>query len=125
MAVAKTRPCSAKVDGRACKSPRLKGDDYCYFHSETMVEKRRRSQKQGARVANLGRRIGFSLDELPASMRTVGHLMVAVEVIIREVVKDRMEPRRATALIGLIRLQSELIVDHDLEERVARLEGGS
>ena len=117
----RSQTCKAKVKGRPCRSPRLKGDEYCYFHSEKMVEKRRRAQKRGAQATNLIRQHDLAA-EIPSALRTIGDLMTTIEVFIREVAMDRMDPRRATALLGLVRLQAQLVVDHDLEERIAKLE---
>ena len=119
--VANTNACAAEVEGRPCKSPRLKGDVHCYFHSKSMVEKRKMSQRRGAKSAKLTRKFCLA-SELPESMRTVDQLMVTVEAIIREVVTERMEPRRATALSGLIKLMADLVLGHEIEERVRVLE---
>lgn len=115
-----TGRCAGGPDGRPCRAFPLSGGTKCFFHEPSTAEKRRTAQRKGGRVTHLIKTVGASPP--PDSFRTVGDLVTLVEHVLRGTLTDSFDAKTANALASLIKVQAGLLVDHELETRVAALE---
>jgi hypothetical protein len=98
----------------------MAGGTRCFFHDPAAAEKRRAAQRKGARVTHVMKTAASAAP--PGSFRTVGDLVALVEHTIRGTLADTFDAKTANALAMLVKVQAGLLVDHELETRVAALE---
>ncbi len=82
-----------KSDGIRCGSPALRGQPYCYFHSEWRTRAPRNPQPRPKHPPKL-------------SVSTRAGIQHALNHVVRELVAGRMGPHRASLTIQAIQLAS-------------------
>ena len=116
------KKCSAVTNGgKRCTKLPMSGRSTCWVHAEGLETERKQARQRGARTTNALR--GAKLTPaLPPDLTNVGNLMRAVEFMIRESVAERIDPKIATVVANLGRIQASLVIDVELERRLEKLE---
>ncbi len=121
MEVGKKRACRATTERGPCRAPAKRGRDFCRFHDPEDAERRRAASSKGGKVSQLmrGRTV---VKGLPDDLMTVAALKRVLAATVMRLWHDECEPDKARAIGQLVKIQCQLIVDADLETRVAELE---
>ncbi len=121
MSVASKKCISRKRNGQPCTNWALHEKNQCWVHSDDNDEERRRACRKGAQVANAVRGARLS-KEIPIDLNSIAALVKTVEFVLRETIAERLDPKIATVTAALVRVQASLLLDHDLERRLEKLE---
>ncbi|MCB9833584.1 MAG: hypothetical protein H6807_14030 [Planctomycetes bacterium] len=104
-----------------CKTPPIAGQEFCRWHDPALEEERKAASRRGGQMRSMTQDVELR-EELPEDLKSIRALTRLLEAAIHGLWKDRIEPKKATALGGLVKTLRDLLIDLDLEERVARLE---
>lgn len=91
------------------------------MHDDSVGHQRRRACLKGAQVTNAIKGRKLSVD-LPEDLTSIRAMMRVVEFCIRESISERLDPKVATVVAALVRVQAALVLDRDLEDRIISLE---
>jgi hypothetical protein len=115
------RGCKFKMpDGRLCRSPALRGQDYCMFHSPAHEEQAAEIRRLGGLRRRREKTVAgaFDLDGL----RTVADFQRLLEVAALDALGLDNSIARVRALTYLSQVGVKILQAGELEERIAALE---
>ena len=107
--------CEAQTaEGQRCPNPAQTGRPYCYAHDPDKAEERDAARMRG------GQSRAEQLNGAAAvKLRTAGEVRDYLERVARDTEAGLIDPKRATAISNLCRVQLEAIPRADKEERDA------
>jgi hypothetical protein len=105
-----------KRDGKPCRSPRLRGEKFCYFHSGFAAA--------AGRVGGLRRKV-FNPANLQhfARPENASDLLVIVTQTLVDARESKLDCRVASTVGSLAAVALQLMHSSSLEERISVLEG--
>jgi hypothetical protein len=101
-----------------CKAPSLKGDTFCYWHSEKTAKQRKQSSRKG------GKRCIFPIAEIPDAITSIEDVKQILTTTIKALMRSPSEnlTAKARAIGYLCSIMMLSFEKSDFENRLSEIE---
>lgn len=106
-----------KKNGEQCKAMSLKNDDYCFWHSQKIKEKRSKALKSGGKAKK-----NYSIDFDKWEYESTQSLISLLELLINKTIKGEIPTKVSNSVAYLTNILLSIIKERDLEQRLEVIE---
>jgi len=111
-----------KSNGENCKSLSLKNDKYCYWHSKTIPDDVKQSDRsKGGKIKSI--KVSGEFPDI--DLNTIEDIMKLNSLMIKKILTNEVDLRVCTGIGYLLNIQIKCIELNSIEKRIDEIEGFS